>query len=147
MRKRNQHFKLLFFKLNSHLGLSIYTYIKKIKFIWDNQYLFGPLCSLKQRKLVQTKVHFKFLSESKRLTNLGSCKKNKKQNKNKKKILQCVSYRCNLLRWMFLFHVITGRRYFFLKVCRYFGIISTPFSCFLWNKCFERSPYFTLSPQ
>ena len=38
----------------------------------------------------------------------------------------------------FLFHVIAGRR--FVVTLRFF---QPPYCRFLWNKCFERSPYFT----
>ena len=47
----------------------------------------------------------------------------------------------------FLFHVIAGRRYFFSKFVVTMRFFQTPYCRFLWNKCFERSPYFTLSPQ
>ena len=89
-------------------------------FIWSS------LLYKSKRRLVQTKVHFKFfnLSESKRLTNL-------QKQQLQKNFLQCVCYRCNLLRWMFFVPCDNWKTLFFLKVCRYSEIFSTailPFS-------------------
>ena len=47
----------------------------------------------------------------------------------------------------FLFHVIAGRRYFFSKFVVTVRFFQPPYCRFLWNKRFEISPYFTLSPQ
>ena len=44
----------------------------------------------------------------------------------------------------FLFHVIAGRRYFFSEFVVTVRFFQPPYCRFLWNKCFERSPYFTL---
>ena len=41
----------------------------------------------------------------------------------------------------FLFHVIAGRRYFFWEFVVTIRFFQPPYSCFLWNKCFERSSY------
>ena len=89
-----------------------------------------------KRRLLQTKVHFKFfnLSEFKRLTTF-------KSSSSKKFFLQPVCYRCNLFR-CFLFNVITGRRYFFQKFVVTERFFQPPYCCFLWNKCLERSLYF-----
>ena len=89
-------------------------------FIWSS------LLYKSKRRLVQTKVHFKFfnLSESKRLTNL-------QKQQLQKNFLQCVCYRCNLLRWMFFVPCDNWKTLFFLKVCRCCEIFSTailPFS-------------------
>ena len=46
-----------------------------------------------------------------------------------------------------LFHVITGRHYILWKSVLTLGFFQLPYFCFLWNKCFERSPYFILSLQ
>ena len=43
----------------------------------------------------------------------------------------------------FLFHVIAGRRYFFSKLDVTVRFFQPAYCRFLWNKCFERSPYFT----
>ena len=47
----------------------------------------------------------------------------------------------------FLFHMIAGRRYFFTEFVVTVRFFQPPYCCFLWNKCFEKSPYFMLSPQ
>ena len=44
-----------------------------------------------------------------------------------------------------MFHVITGRSYFF-RFCVTARFFQPPCCRFLWNKCFKRSPHFTLSP-
>ena len=61
--------------------------------------------------------------------------------------LQCVCCRCNLLRWMFFILSDNWKTLYFLKVCCTLRFFQPPYYCFLLNKCFERSPYFTLSPQ
>ena len=45
----------------------------------------------------------------------------------------------------FLSHVISGRRCFYLKLVVTLRFFQLPYCCFLWDKCSERSPYFTLS--
>ena len=42
-----------------------------------------------------------------------------------------------------LFHVVTGGHYFWQKFVVTLRFVQPPCCCFLWNKCFERSPYFT----
>ena len=78
-RKHNQHFKLLFFKLNPHPGTPSQTV-----FFWS---------SLLQKCKVPTKVHYKFF--------LFCLKRNNSQTfKNsscEKPFLQCLCYRYNLL--------------------------------------------------
>ena len=44
----------------------------------------------------------------------------------------------------FLFHVIAGRRYFFSEFVVTVRFFQPRYCRFLWNKCFERSSYFTL---
>ena len=63
--------------------------------------------SKSKRRLVQTNVHFKFfdLSESKRLTNLPAAAKHFSSS------VYVIDATC--FDECFLFHVITGRRYFF----------------------------------
>ena len=74
-RKQNQHFKLLFFKLNSHLGPSNHIpTCTKIKFASHKQHLFGRLFNYKSKE--DSKYRPKYtssfftLSDSTRLTNL-----------------------------------------------------------------------------
>ena len=43
----------------------------------------------------------------------------------------------------FLFHVVTGRHYFWQKFVVELRFFQPPYCYFIWNKCFERSPYFT----
>ena len=89
-------------------------------FIWSS------LLYKSKRRLVQSKVHFRFLnlSESKRLTNL-------QKQQLQKKLFHCVCYRCNLLRLLFFVPCDSWKTLFFLKVCGYCEIFSTailPFS-------------------
>ena len=44
----------------------------------------------------------------------------------------------------FLFHVITGRHYFYANLLLPGGLVQSPCCCVLWDKCFERSPYFIM---
>ena len=76
-------------------------------------------------------MHFKFfnLSEPKRLTNLQ-----KKQLQNY--FLQCVCYRCSLLRWMFFVPCDSWKTLFFLKVCRYCEIFTTAILSFSFKQVF-----------
>ena len=53
--------------------------------------------------------------------------------------LQCVYYRCSLLRWMFFVPCDSWKTLFFLKVCRYCEIFTTailpfPFKQVFWKK-------------
>ena len=122
-RKHNQHFKLLFFKLNSHLGPSIYTYMQEIKFTSHKQYLLGLLFSITVRqhsyrpKYTSSFLICPNLNDSQTLKN-SSCKKN----------LSIVCYRCNSLRWMFFVPRDNWRTLFFLKVYRCCEIFSTAMS-------------------
>ena len=75
-----------------------------------------------QRRLIKTKVHYKFFySVSKETTNKpqtfqsSSCKKS---------FLQCAIDRYNLLRWMFFILFDNWKSLFFVKVCRYFEVLS-----------------------
>ena len=60
-RELNKHFKLLFFKLNSHFGTSnLISTCRNLSLllIKSKQYLFGRLFSRNKKK---TKVHYKFI--------------------------------------------------------------------------------------
>ena len=59
----------------------------------------------------------------------------------KKVFLQCLCYRCHLLRWIFLLSVITGRRYFFKKFAVTVKFFQPPYCPCLWNKPLERRPF------
>ena len=50
--------------------------------------------------------------------------------------LQCVCYRCNLLRWMFFVPCDSWKTLFFLKVCRYCEIFTTAILPFSLKKVF-----------
>ena len=68
--------------------------LRKIKScIYLRVFIWSSLLYKSKRRLVQTKVHFKFfnLSKSKQLTNL-------QKEQLQKLFLQCVRYRCNLLQ-------------------------------------------------
>ena len=41
----------------------------------------------------------------------------------------------------FLFHVITGKHYFLQKFLATKRFVQPPYCCFIWNKCFETSPF------
>ena len=104
-------------------------------FIWSS------LLYKSKRRLVQTKVHFKFLSlsKSKRLTNLW-------KQQLQKIFLQCVYYRCNLLWWMFFVPCDNWKTLFFLKVCRYCEIFSTAILSFSLKQVFwKKSVFYAIS--
>ena len=94
-------------------------------FIWSS------LPCKSKRRLVQTKLHFKFfnLSKSKRLTNL-------QKQQLQKVFLQCVCHRCNLLRWIFFVPCDNWKKLFFLKVCRYCEIFLTAILSFSLKQVF-----------
>ena len=89
-----------------------------------------------QSRLIQTKLYCKFLLFLKRNVSQtfasSSCRILS---------LKCVCYWYSLLRLMFLFHVIIGRHYF-LKLIVIQRFLQPQCCYILWNKCFERSPYF-----
>ena len=87
---------------------------------------------------MQNKLYTSFLtlSEKQRFTNLA-----------KNPFFRYVRYWSNLLCWMLLFLLITGKDYFSWKFIVTLTFFEPPCSCFLWNKRFESSPYFALSPQ
>ena len=60
----------------------------------------------------------------------------------KNTFLQCVCYCYNMLPWMLLFYMITGRHCFSWKFVDTQRFFKAPCCCLLWSQCFERSPYF-----
>ena len=97
-------------------------------------------------RLIQTKIHFKcFLKHSVRIKTTHNPSKVAAA---KKSFLPCVCYRCNLLQWMFFVRCDYLKtlcvKHKFVATLRFFQL---SFCCFIWSKCFERSPYFTLSSQ
>ena len=90
-----------------------------------------------KRRLIHTKVHFKFfnLFKSKRLTNL-------QKQQLQTIFLQCVCLWCNLLRWMFFVPYDNWKTFFFLKVCRYREIFSTAILSFSLKQVFWKKSLF-----
>ena len=94
-RTRNQHFKLLYFKLNSHFGKSNYiSACRKLNLLLINSICLVVSFLEVQRKLIQYTTSFFPLSQKKQLTNL-------QKQQLRKLFVQCACYRYNLLRWMF----------------------------------------------
>ena len=122
-----------------HMKLNIC--MQEIKFTFHKQYLFGRLFSRNAKKTHADKSPLQiFHSVSKETTHKPS---KVAASKNLSSSVHAIDTTC--FDECFLFHLITGSHYFFVKVCRYFEIFpATILYCtFLWNKCFERSPYFT----
>ena len=70
-RTRNQHFKLLYFKLNSHFGKSNYiSACRKLNLLLINSICLVVSFLEVQRKLIQYTTSFFPLSQKKQLTNL-----------------------------------------------------------------------------
>ena len=57
--------------------------------------------------------------------------------------LQCVCYRCSLLRWMFFVPCDNWKTLFFLKFVVTVRFFQPPYCRFILNKCFERSPCYS----
>ena len=93
-------------------------------------YIWSPLI-----RLAQTKVHYKIFTrfEKKRLTSL-------KSSNYKNLFLQHTAISTTCFDKSFLFHVISGRHRYRLSLS--WGSLKLPSFYFLWNKWFERSPYF-----
>ena len=112
-KKRNQYFKLQFFTINLHFVISNQksTY-RKLNLPLTSSIYFVSLTSRNAKKTrTDQSIPRVFLLCLKRndpqTFKSGSCKN---------PFLQCVCYWYNLLRWMFLFYVITGRHYFSWKI-------------------------------
>ena len=143
-RTRNQHFKLLYFKLNSHFGKSNYiSACRKLNLLLINSICLVVSFLEMQRKLIQSKVHYKFFSSvSKETTHKPS------KVAAAKTFRQCVHViDTTCFDGCFLFHLITGSYCFLQRFAIVWRFFQPPYCNFHWNKCFERSPYFTLSPQ
>ena len=87
-----------------------------------------------QRRLVQTKVHF-------------TTHKPWKEATAKKFFSSIYVLDATCFDKCFLSHVTSERRYFFWKLVVTLRVFQPPYFCILWDKCFERNPYFTLSPR
>ena len=77
-RKHNQHFKLLYFKLKSHFGKSNkISACKKLNLLLINGNCLVVSSLEMQRKLIQTKLHDKSLSNKRLITTFkcSSCEK------------------------------------------------------------------------
>ena len=104
MQKHNQHFTLLFFKGNLYL-------------VHQNKYLLYLIFSSResQRRLIQTKVYYKLFRSVWKETSykplkVGAAKKSFPS-------VYIIGKTC--FEECFLFHVITGRDYFFTQIQRY----------------------------
>ena len=64
-----------------------------------------------------------------------------------KSICSSVCYRFNLLRWMFLPHVIAGRNYFSQKCLLLWGFCNRHVSAFFDASAFKKPIFHTSSPQ
>ena len=120
----------------------------EIKFNSRKQYLFSLIlililivsALLKQRRLIQTKVHFKVCYYSVR-TETTHKPSNVIAAKTFFSSVYVIDATC--FDECFLFHVVTGRHYFWQKFVVTYRFFQPPYWCFLWNRFFERSPYFT----
>ena len=89
----------------------------------------------KQGRLIQTKVHFKFCYSVWIKTTHKPSKAAAKSFFSSVFVMDATCF-----DEYFLFHVITGKHYFLQK----FVATLRAYCCVIWNKCFERSLYFTL---
>ena len=106
-RKRNQHFKLLFFKINLHFGTSDYISTDgKLNLLPINSvFLVFPSREM-QRRLMQTKVYYKLSLFNLKRSLKKSCKK---------VFPKCVYHWYNFLRWMFFNPCDNCKQYFLHK--------------------------------
>ena len=115
-RKYNQHFKLLFFKINLHYGTSVYisTY-GKLNLLPINSIFFVFPSRVMQRRLMQTKAYYKIsLFSLKR-----SASKAFQSSRRKRVLPKCVYHWYNLLRWMFFIPCDNSKQYFFTQIYCY----------------------------
>ena len=115
-RKYNQHFKLLFFKINLHYGTSDYisTY-GKLNLLPINSIFFVFPSRVMQRRLMQTKAYYKIsLFSLKR-----SASKAFQSSRCKRVLPKCVYHWYNLLRWMFFIPCDNSKQYFFTQIYCY----------------------------
>ena len=118
--------------------IKLNTYMQKIKFTADKQHLFGLIFSI---KLKEDSYRPKYTSSFLICPNLNDSQ-TLKSSSCKKFLLQCVCYKCNLLRWMFLVPCDNWKTLFFLKVCRYCEIFSTAILSFSLKQVFWRKSVF-----
>ena len=138
-RKHNQHFKLLFFKINFHFGTSDYISTDgKLNVLSINSIFLFFSSRQMQRRLMQTKASYKL--------SLFSLKRNVSQTF---KSGSCKIYFPSVLiidttcfDEYFSFHVITANSIFYTYLSVPRGLMQPPCCCVLSNKCFERSPHF-----
>ena len=127
-RKHNQHFKLLFFKINLHFGTSDYacTY-GKLNLPPINSIFLVFSSRETQRRLMQTKVYYKlFYSVSKEASH-----KPLKVAAAKKSFPSVFIIDTTCFDECFLFHVITGNSIFYTNVSLPRGLVQPPCCCFL----------------
>ena len=110
-------------------------------YIWETKFTAHNLTShgllLFSRNTDQTHVGQSsfLLHPKKKLTNLQKYKMHKI-------LSQCVCYWYDLLRWIFCIPCDDWKTSIFYKCLSLMLFFQTPCCCFLWNKCFERTPYF-----
>ena len=122
--------------------IKLNTYMQKIKFTADKQYLFGLIFSI---KLKEDSYRPKYTSSFLICPNLNDSQ-TFKSSSCKNGFLQCVCYRCNLLRWMFFVPCDNWKTLFFLKVCRYCEIFSTAILSFSLKQVFwKKSVFYVIS--
>ena len=138
-RKYNQHFKLLFFKINLHYGTSDYisTY-GKLNLLPINSIFFVFPSRVMQRRLMQTKAYYKIsLFSLKR-----SASKAFQSSRRKRVLPKCVYHWYNLLRWMFFIPCDNSKQvFFYTDLSSPRGLVELLCWWILSNKCFERSPH------
>ena len=138
-RKHNQHFKLLFFKINLHFGTSEYisTYGKLNLLRINSIFLVFPSWKM-QRRLIQTKLCYKLsLSSLKR-----SVLQTFKIAAAKKSFTSVFIIDTTCFVECFSCHVITANSIFYTNLLLPRGLVQPPCCCVLSNKCFERSLHF-----
>ena len=116
------------------------TTCKKLNLLHINrQYLFGLFFSIKVKegscrpKYTSSLLIWPNLNDSETFRSSSSCKNG---------YLQCVCYRCNLLRWMFFIPCDSWKTLFFLRVCRYCEIFSTAILSFSLKQVFWKKSVF-----
>ena len=106
--------------------------MQEIKFTSHKQYLLGLLFSTKVK---EDSYRPKYTSGFLICPNLNDSQ-TFKSSSCENFFLQCVCYRCNLLRWMFFVPCDNWKTLFFLKVCRYCEIFSTAILSFSLKQVF-----------
>ena len=112
------------------------TYGKLNLLLINSTYLVFPSQEM-QRKLLQTKLYYKFFYS---VLKEASHKPSKKRAA--RLFPKSVCYWYSLLRWMIFVPYDNWKTYFLYKSIVTPGSFATPCCCILWNNCFYRSPYF-----